>query len=88
MFVRYGSHMTTDNSPRGQTTADGAWPAAMTRTQAARYLGISADFIDQLRRRGELDPVLVGGSIRGTRYLRADLDEYLSTAKRRSEVPA
>lgn len=79
--------MAHDN-PRGQTTAHDSWPAAMTRTRAAEYLGITPSFLDDLRRRGDLDPVLVGGTVRGTRYLRADLDEYLATATRRSEIPA
>ena len=74
-----------DNKTRETTTGD-RWPAAMTRKQAAAYLGISPELLDRLRRRGDLDPVMISDTLRSMRFLRTDLDGFLSAAQRRSEI--
>lgn len=71
--------MTTPLPPTG---------GALTREDAAQYLGVSLAMLDQLRAAGRLDPIELEGSPRMQRYLRADLDDYLHAQPRRSERSA
>lgn len=74
-------------APKRATTAPD-WPRAMSPNLAAAYLGISRNRLDEIKKRGDLDTVLVGGSTRSPKYLREELDEYLDSQRRGSQVPA
>lgn len=61
------------------------WP--MDRKQAAKYLGVPARTIDDLRRSGKISfHALIGGDVkdRHIRYYRSDLDKYLRSQRRQS----
>ena len=55
----------------------------MTTKEAARYLGVSAAFLERDRWAGARIQFIKVGS-RAVRYRRADLDAYLDTRTRRS----
>lgn len=64
------------------------WPALLSKSDAAEYLGIGVTTLNGLRARGELSTVLIGDG-RIVRYRRSDLDRFIESLKEgQAKLPA
>lgn len=52
------------------------WPALLTLSEAANYLGVGEDLVKRLRAREAIKSVRIGE--RGIRFRRDDLDKFIA----------